>query len=72
MVTGRVPIAYGLVDFNVTEWISHTRVMAADGSGDRSLPMPDDAQFNYSAVWSNDGMRLVMLRGGGRPVMATT
>ena len=25
--------------------------------------MPDDAQFNYSAVWSNDGKRLVMLRG---------
>jgi Tol biopolymer transport system component len=56
-------IAYGLVDFNVTEWTAHTRVMAADGSDDRSLPMPDDAQFNYSAVWSNDGKRLVMLRG---------
>ena len=25
--------------------------------------MPDDVQFNYSAVWSNDGKRLVMLRG---------
>jgi Tol biopolymer transport system component len=56
-------IAYGLVNFNVAEWTVHTRVMSADGSGDRALPMPDDAQFNYSAAWSNDGKWLVTLRG---------
>jgi dipeptidyl aminopeptidase/acylaminoacyl peptidase len=56
-------IAYGLVDFNVAEWTSHTRIMSADGSDDRALPMPADARFNYNATWSNDGTRLVMVRG---------
>jgi Tol biopolymer transport system component len=56
-------IAYGLVNFNVPEWTSHTRVMSADGSDDRVLPMTSDAKWNYSAVWSNDGTRLVTVRG---------
>jgi Tol biopolymer transport system component len=56
-------IAYNLVDFNVAEWTVHTRVMSADGSGDRALPMPADARFNFNAVWSNDGTKLAMLRG---------
>ena len=56
-------IAYGLVDFTVPEWTSHTRVMAADGSDIRILPMSNDAKWNYGAVWSNDGTQLVTVRG---------
>jgi len=57
-------IAYG-------EWVDsdccntvHTHVMAADGTGDRILPMPTGAIWQSGSLgWSNDGTRLVVNRG---------
>ena len=40
-----------------------THVIGADGSGDRVLPIPDGARWQFSASWSNDGRRLVGVRG---------
>ena len=40
-----------------------THVVGADGSGDRVLPIPDAAKWQWSASWSNDGRRLVGVRG---------
>jgi Tol biopolymer transport system component len=39
------------------------RVVGTDGSGDRALPMPAPATFQETPVWSNDGTRLVFVRG---------
>jgi dipeptidyl aminopeptidase/acylaminoacyl peptidase len=51
------------------EWIdsgsltAQTHVMAADGSGDRVLPLPEDAVWQAAFSWSNDGTRLLAIRG---------
>ena len=37
--------------------------MNSDGSGDVALPMPASAVFQDLPVWSNDGTRLVIVRG---------
>jgi Tol biopolymer transport system component len=53
----------------------HTHIMNADGTGDRSLPMPTGAVWQAPLNWSNDGTRLLAIRGytGGedqsRPVI---
>jgi hypothetical protein len=38
-------------------------VMAADGTGDRILPVPEDAVWQAPLSWSNDGTRLLAIRG---------
>jgi Tol biopolymer transport system component len=38
-------------------------VVAADGTGDRALPMPAGATFQDAPTWSNDGRRLIVARG---------
>jgi dipeptidyl aminopeptidase/acylaminoacyl peptidase len=40
-----------------------THVMAADGTGDRTLPIPDAAAWQAPYGWSNDGTRLLLIRG---------
>jgi Tol biopolymer transport system component len=51
------------------EWVSSSdlntqiHVMAADGTGDRILPMPEDAVWQAPLSWSNDGTRLLAIRG---------
>ena len=42
---------------------AHTRIVSADGTGDRELPAPADAVWNAGSEWSNDGTRLFVLRG---------
>lgn len=59
-------IAYALVDLTVREWTVATHVMAADGTGDRTLPSPPGALWSGTPVWSNDGSRLAMVRGYSR------
>jgi len=39
-----------------------TRVVAADGTGDRELPSPPGAIWNAHATWSNDGTKLFIAR----------
>jgi dipeptidyl aminopeptidase/acylaminoacyl peptidase len=56
-------IAFGEYDMTVQEWTAHTSVMSADGSDVRRLPMTNDAKWNYHGTWSNDGTRLVTVRG---------
>jgi hypothetical protein len=41
---------------------SRVHVVAADGTGDRILPMPPGATGEDRASWSNDGTRLVVTR----------
>ena len=40
-----------------------TRVISADGTGDRELPTHPDAVWNAGSEWSNDGTRLFLRRG---------
>lgn len=40
-----------------------THIVAADGTGDRPLPIPTGAVWQAPASWSNDGTRLLVIRG---------
>ena len=42
-----------------------SHVIAADGTGDRALPDPPGAVWNAGSAWSNDGSKLLVLRGYG-------
>lgn len=42
---------------------AQTHVIAADGSGDRELPMPSGFVWNAGSEWSNDGTRIAIIRG---------
>lgn len=46
-----------------SSWTVRVRVVAADGTGDRLLPTHPDAVWESALAWSNDGTRLVALRG---------
>ena len=56
-------ISYGEWDINATDLTVQTHVMAADGSGNRILPMPAGAKWQAPFSWSNDGTRLLVIRG---------
>ena len=56
-------IAYWSWDTNVTGLTARTRVVRADGTDDRALPMPSAAVWNAHATWSNDGTMLFIARG---------
>jgi dipeptidyl aminopeptidase/acylaminoacyl peptidase len=51
------------------EWVdssdltAQTHIMGADGTGDRVLPLPPGAVWQAAFAWSNDGTRLVAIRG---------
>ncbi len=40
-----------------------THIIAADGTGDRTLPIPATAVWQAPESWSNDGTRLLVMRG---------
>ncbi len=40
-----------------------THIIAADGTGDRTLASPADAVWQAPESWSNDGTRLLVIRG---------
>jgi hypothetical protein len=42
---------------------AQTHVMAADGTGDRIVPIPPEAVWQAAFAWSNDGTRLLAIRG---------
>jgi hypothetical protein len=42
---------------------AQTHIIAADGTGDRILPMPPDVMWQVGLSWSNDGTRLLAIRG---------
>ena len=42
---------------------AHTHVISADGTGDRELPSPPTAAWSIGSEWSNDGTRLLIVRG---------
>ena len=42
---------------------SRIHVLSADGTGDRVLPMPPSAVWEVFRGWSNDGTRLLAIRG---------
>jgi dipeptidyl aminopeptidase/acylaminoacyl peptidase len=51
------------------EWVSsdeltsRVHVIGADGRGDRVLPIPPNARWEAGRGWSNDGTRLLAIRG---------
>jgi Tol biopolymer transport system component len=57
-------IAYTQIDNQVTDRNPYqVHIVNSDGSGDVALPMPASAMFQDLPVWSNDGTRLVIVRG---------
>jgi Tol biopolymer transport system component len=55
-------IAY--VEWNAAPTLTaRSHVMAADGSRDRVLPLPPGAVWQAATGWSNDGTRLLVIRG---------
>jgi Tol biopolymer transport system component len=68
-------VSYATWDITAASLTVRTHIVAADGTGDRVLPMPQGAVWDLGAAWSNDGTRLLLVRGytGGwedsRPVI---
>jgi dipeptidyl aminopeptidase/acylaminoacyl peptidase len=56
-------IAYETIVPNPDRNTYMVHVMAADGTGDKVLPLPPSAVFNDAPEWSNDGKRLALARG---------
>jgi Tol biopolymer transport system component len=57
-------IAYTQTDSQVTDRNPYqVHIVNRDGTGDVALPMPASAVFQDLPVWSNDGTRLVIVRG---------
>jgi hypothetical protein len=56
------------------EMTVQTHIVAADGTGERILPSPPGTKWQGTESWSNDGTRLLVIRGhapdgaDGRPV----
>jgi WD40-like Beta Propeller Repeat len=46
-----------------SELTAQTHVIAADGTGDRVLPAPPGVLWQTGLAWSNDGTRLLAIRG---------
>lgn len=55
-------IAYWTWNTTVEGLTAKSRVVNADGSGDRELPSPEGAVWNAHATWSNDGTQLFIAR----------
>ena len=57
-------IAYSRSNNQITDRNSYeVHVVNSDGTGDATLPMPASAVFQDRPIWSNDGKRLVIVRG---------
>ena len=56
-------IAYSTVDFTTGWGWLRTHTMMADGSAQRPLPTSNGVYWDYLGGWSNDGTRLVVIRG---------
>jgi hypothetical protein len=56
-------ISYGEWTDSDTSLTVKTHIMAADGTRDRTLPLPLAAVWQAPYVWSNDGTRLFAIRG---------
>jgi dipeptidyl aminopeptidase/acylaminoacyl peptidase len=56
-------IAYSAAADDPNRNTFRVHVVAADGSNDVTLPMPAGATFQDAPSWSNDGTRLVVVRG---------
>jgi Tol biopolymer transport system component len=56
-------IAYS--EWTASDNASRTHIVAADGSGDKVIPLPTGATWDWFNAWSNDGNRLIVVRGYG-------
>jgi hypothetical protein len=56
-------LSYATWDATVGGLTVRTHIVNADGSNDRMLPLPPDADWDVGAAWSNDGTRLHIVRG---------
>ena len=56
-------IAYSATASDPNQNTYRVHVVAADGTGDLALPLPDGATFEDTPAWSNDGTRLAVDRG---------
>jgi dipeptidyl aminopeptidase/acylaminoacyl peptidase len=56
-------ISYATWDSTANGLTVRTHIVAADGTGDRVLPAPAGAVWDVGGSWSNDGTRLLIVRG---------
>lgn len=56
-------IAYTEWDPTSSVFTARVHVVAADGTDDRTLPIPAAAVWQGASYWSNDGVQLLVLRG---------
>jgi Tol biopolymer transport system component len=56
-------VAYDVSTIDPTRNTYQVHVSLIDGSGTRILPKPQGATFQNAPAWSNDGTRLVIVRG---------
>jgi dipeptidyl aminopeptidase/acylaminoacyl peptidase len=56
-------IAYTAWNPTVHEFSAQVHIVAADGSDDRVVRMPAGAVWQGASFWSNDGSRLLIMRG---------
>jgi WD40 repeat protein len=56
-------IAYA--EWTASDNASRTHIVSADGTGDIVIPLPAGAMWDWFNAWSNDGNRLIVVRGYG-------
>jgi dipeptidyl aminopeptidase/acylaminoacyl peptidase len=56
-------VSYAAWDATAEGMTVRTHIVGADGTGDRVFPLPPGAVFDIGAAWSNDGTRLLLVRG---------
>jgi Tol biopolymer transport system component len=56
-------IVYWTWHTRVAYMTAASRVVQADGTGDRAIPVPTGSRWNAHATWSNDGTRLFVAHG---------
>jgi len=56
-------LSYGMWDGTADALTVRLHIVGADGSGDRMLPAPSGMAWDLGAAWSNDGTRLLVIRG---------
>ncbi len=56
-------LSYVSWDTTANDLTATTHIVSADGTNDRTLPRPPGALWDVAAAWSNDGTRLLLIRG---------
>jgi dipeptidyl aminopeptidase/acylaminoacyl peptidase len=63
-------LVYHRWDSTADAWTVRTRIIGADGAGDRALRVTPESDFDGLPAWSNDGKRLGVSLGVGKDIYA--